>query len=106
MFGAAIGFGTIKRMVREHDDFLGKPIDQLARVMSVRSGKSNLLLHEDAYRNSKDILGEYSDFLSVSESMSIPQDKLKGMVEHVYYRELLVDRKKLISFREHFVSWR
>lgn len=103
---AAIGFGAAKRLVRPHDDFVGSPIDQLARLMGVRSSKSSVLLHEDAFRPSQDILAEYSDFLSVGNSTILSSELSKGMVRAVYYRELMIDTDALGRFAGNFAPWK
>ena len=102
---AGIGFGVAKRLMRTHDDFLGSSIDQLSRVMSVRSDKSNILVHEDAYTPSAEIIEEYADFLSVSEVSRVSSSSAKGMLKNVFYRELYVDRSRFSSYRSNFAQW-
>ncbi|MFH1740129.1 MAG: hypothetical protein ABIH23_14060 [bacterium] len=101
-----IGFGAAKRLMRPHEDFVGSPIDQLARIMAVRSERSDLLIHEEAYRPSEEILKEYKQFVAPGESRMIPENLLKGMKSPVYYREVLVDRQALGRFRDHFDPWK
>lgn len=103
---AAIGFGVAKRLKRRHEDFIGIPIDQLARIMSIKSETANLFIHEDAYSPAADILPEYSDFLSIGEPKMVPADKSKQMLRPVYYREITIDYVTLFEFKEHFVPWR
>lgn len=103
---ACIGFGAAKRLVRPQDDFVGSPIDQLARLMSVRSDRSSVLLHEDAFRPSEDILREYSDFLSVGSSTMLSPELSKGMVRPVFYRELKIDARALGQFTGKFAPWK
>ncbi len=103
---AALGFGAAKRLTRRHEDYLGSPLDELSRLMKVRSESANLLIHDDAYKPSVDILKEYTAFLSVSEPKMVPAESSKGMLRNVFYREMLVDRARLVEFREHFVPWR
>ncbi len=101
-----IGFGPGKRLIRPHEDFLGTPIDQLARIMSVRSERGNLLLHDAAHRPSEEILKEYSGFLQVGEQRMVPAELSKGMRKPVYYRELVIDGAGLRKFRDHFHPWK
>ncbi len=102
---AGIGFGPGKRLTRRHEDYLGTSIDQVARVASVRAAAS-LLIHEDAYRPSVDILREYESFLTVGEPQMVPAEASKHIVRPILYRELRVDRGALADFREHFLPWR
>lgn len=103
---AGIGFGPAKRLTRGHEDYLGSPIDQLARILSLKTANSNLLVHEEAYRPSSDILREYQAFLRVSEAQLLSASASKDMVRPVYYRELQVGRPALVEFSEHFMPWR
>lgn len=103
---SAIGFGTAKRLVRQHDDFLGHPIDRLSRIMGVRSSNASIFLDDEAFRASGEILAEYAPAITISGSIQVPQEITKGMGKNVYYRELLLDRKELVAFEEHFVSWK
>jgi len=103
---AAIGFGPAKRLTRPHEDFLGTPIDQLARIMTVRSETAKLFLHEHAYAPSVEILREYQTFLQVGEPDMVTAASSKHMLRPVFYRELKVNREALVEFRDHFVPWR
>ena len=103
---AAIGFGAAKRLMRRHEDFLGTPIDQLARVMAVRSEVSNLLLQEEAYQPSQDILREYAPFLQVADPKMVSGEASKHQLRPIYYRELIVNRSALVEIRDHFAHWR
>ena len=103
---AAIGYGVVKKLRRAHEDYLGSAIDQLARAMSVRSEATPMILHEDAFVHWKDIFREYDAFLRISDVKSVPQASQKGMLKHVMYREMLLDRDVLLAFKEGFVPWR
>jgi hypothetical protein len=103
---AAIDFGPAKRLSRRHEDFLGTPIDRLSRIMSVRSPTANLLLSEEAYQPSREIVQEYAAFLTTGDPIPLPADKSKGLTRQVFYRELRVDPSLLVEFRDHFVPWR
>jgi len=101
----AIGQGTVKRLNRTSPDFLGTPIDQLSRLMSLRSDRTRFMIHEDAFRNAGDVLREYSEFLSVGDPTPLSKGESKSMISHVFYRELYVDHAKLLGFGKHFVPW-
>ena len=103
---AGLGFGPAKRLTRRHEDFLGTPIDQLSRIMGIRSEKTNLLVDEDAYGPSKDILQEYQPTITVGEPHQVPAAKSKDMLRSVYYREIIVDHAALPEFRNHFSYWK
>jgi hypothetical protein len=101
-----VSYGPVKKLNRPHKDFLGSPLDQLARILGLREVGANLFLHEAAYRTQEEIVREYKNFLSVSESKMLTKKESKSMLEPVYYRELRVDRVALREFRKHFFVWR
>jgi class 3 adenylate cyclase len=103
---AGISYGPVKKLTRTGQDYLGSPLDQLARILGIRSGDTNLFLHEAAYQAQESIVGEYSDFLSVSNVKSLSPQESKGMLQPVYYRELKIRTAELREFREHFSPWR
>lgn len=105
---AGIGYGPAKRLNRPHkpQDYLGSPLDQLARILGIRSSDANLLVHEAAYQSQESIVAEYADFLSVSGSKALSGTESKGMLQPVYYRELKIDHPALQEFRNHFNPWR
>jgi class 3 adenylate cyclase len=107
-FGIRVGIsnGPAKKLLRESEDFLGRPIDELARIMAVRSSRSNILIHESVYRVAKDLLSEYGSFLSVGDAEMVPSDIAKGAREPIWYRELLIDRVAMGHHRDGFSSWR
>jgi hypothetical protein len=102
----ALGYGLAKRLNRPQEDFLGSSIDQLARLMSVRDDDSNLLIQEEAFKVSAEILREYEDCVDVDDPRPLPLQAGKGMLRDIYYRPVRVDRKNLMDFRVHFVPWR
>lgn len=102
---AAIGHGPVKKLKRTQPDFLGSPIDQLARLMSVPPKDTNILIHEDAYRNAGDVLEEYSEFASFGNPKPLKATESKDMIKHVLYREVFIDHISLLMFRKHFVQW-
>jgi class 3 adenylate cyclase len=101
-----ISFGSSKRLKRDHDDYLGTPIDELARIMAVGAPSSNLLLQEQAYQAGDDIMQEYSGVLSVGQSMLVPKEVSKGALRSIYYRAVAVDRPALQRYEDHFDPWR
>lgn len=105
---AGVSYGPAKRLNRPHkqQDYLGSPLDQLARILGIRSSEANLFLLEAAYQTHGAIIAEYSDFLSVSGPKSLSGAESKGMLQPVYYREVKIDRRTLREFRNYFVSWR
>ena len=62
---AGIGYGPAKRLIRNYEDFIGTPIDQLSRIMAVRKDSTNLLVHNAAYQSHEAIFDEYKTFLEV-----------------------------------------
>ncbi|MFQ5585659.1 MAG: hypothetical protein ACE5GF_02375 [Thermodesulfobacteriota bacterium] len=101
-----ISYGAAKRMRRTRTDFLGSAIDILSRIMTIRSERTNLILHEDAYSSSTDIIKEYSDFLTLSESKNLSSTISKTMVHSVPYREICINRAALMEFAGCFAPWR
>ena len=99
-------FGLAKKIIRANEDFLGSSIDQLARIMSIRSTSSNICIQEEAYSHNNKILEEYSSFLKISDTKQIPPKDSKNMIESIFYRELSVDWGNLLKFEEHFFEWR
>ena len=102
---AAIGFGPAKRLNRESDDFIGSPIDQLSRIMSVRIEGIDILINETTYRDNKATLDEYKNFLSVSDAKFLDATKSKEMSTNIFYREVLIDKEKLANHDKNFLPW-
>lgn len=103
---ACIGFGPAKRLMRPTDDFVGTCIDQLSRLMKVSAKRSRILLHEDAYTPSADVLREYDSVVQIGESKMVSSDESKNILKPIYYRECVINRAALVEFREHFVPWK
>jgi class 3 adenylate cyclase len=105
---AGISYGPVKKLTRtgKSHDYLGSPLDQLARILGIRSADANLFLHEAAYQAQEAIVAEYSDFLSISTVKTLSAQESKGMLQPVYYRELRVNRAELREFRKYFSPWR
>jgi len=105
--GAAntIGRGNAKHLP-ESPDYLGRPIDELSRVMAVRSPNTSMLMHEDAYSAAKEALKEYTSFTKVQGPHTIPSAIAKGSVTPIYYYEVLLDRVALGRTHDGFEEWR
>jgi len=103
---AGISNGPAKKLLREKEDFLGRPIDELARVMTVRPPNTNLLLHESAYTAAGDQLRDYTEFMQISEAIMMSASMTKGAAGPIYYREALLNRPALSAFRGAFGAWR
>ena len=101
-----ISFGTAKKLIRKHEDFLGSSIDELARIMNVRSEMSNMFVQEQAYSNNIEVFEEYSSFLRVSHSLQLLSKDSKNMIENVFYRELIIDWEKFLEFNDCFTNWK
>ncbi|MDD4994113.1 MAG: hypothetical protein PHR83_17985 [Paludibacter sp.] len=99
-------YGVTKKLIRANEDFLGSSIDQLARIMSVRSATSNIYIQEEAYNHFEEILKEYKSFLTASEPNKLLPKDTKNMIQDIIYRELFVDWESLLKFDDHFVNWR
>lgn len=99
-------YGIAKKLIRPNEDFLGSSIDQLARIMSVRSATSNICIQEEAYRHFEEILKEYNSFLTTSEPKKLLPKDTKNMIQDIVYREIIIEWEKLLKFNDHFVEWR
>lgn len=106
MIRCGFSYGIAKKLIRTHEDFLGSPIDQLARIMSIRSESSNIYIQEEAYNHFKEVLLEYSSFLSISEPKKILPKDTKNMIKDITYREIIIDLENLLQFNDHFIEWR
>lgn len=102
----AIGGGIVKKLRRGKEDYVGKCIDQLARLMSIRPEKSNFIIHEKLYSASgiKEIIDEY-DFISLSNEYPLSNVASKNMLEKIYYNEIFIDSDKLAEYRKNFKYW-
>jgi hypothetical protein len=101
-----ISFGTVKKLFRANEDFLGSSIDELARIMGIRSSTSNIYIQEEAFRNGDKIIEEYNSFLSVSDSKKLLPKESKNMIKDIFYREANVNLEKLLKHSDDFVDWR
>jgi hypothetical protein len=99
-------FGTVKRLFRANEDFLGSSIDELARIMSIRSSSSNIYIQEEAYRSSDKIVEEYNSFLSISDPIKFPPKDAKNMIKDIIYREVNIDLENFLKYSNDFVDWR
>lgn len=102
----AISGGIVKKLKRGKEDYVGKCIDQLARLMGIRSESSNFIIHETLYSISgiKEIIGEY-DFIFLSDEIPLSNTASKNMLEKVYYKEIKIDSPKLSEYRKNFKYW-
>lgn len=102
---AGIGFGECKRIrTGPPEDYLGSAIDELARIMQVRSTSSTVLVSQRAYETGGGVISEYGG-LSLSDVKEVPAQIAKSS-KTIYYRELIVDRKRLGEERANFAPWR
>lgn len=101
-----ISSGAAKKITKAGGDFIGTPLDQLSRLLDVRSNEANLFLTEAAYTGSQPVVQEYSKFLSVSEPRVLSSGTLKGVIAPVHYRELRINRGEFAEFRGNFEAWR
>jgi hypothetical protein len=99
-------YGISKKLIRPNEDFLGSTIDQLARIMSVRSITSNICIQEEAHNHFQAILKEYNSFLIISEPKKLLPKDAKNMIQDIVYREIIIDWENLLKFNDHFVDWR
>ena len=99
-------YGIAKKLIRPNEDFLGSSIDQLARIMSVRSPTSNICIQEEAYNHFEEILKEYNSFLTISDPKKLLPKDTKNMIQDITYREVLIDWENLLKFNDHFIDWR
>ena len=103
---AAIGSGPAKRLDRGSDDFVGSPIDQLSRIMSLRDEDNDIRIHESVYNDNIDIMDEYKSFLSVGNTKLLTLDKAKSIGTNIFYRNLELSTPELELFSNHFTPWR
>jgi len=107
-FGLRVGVasGPCKKLIRDKEDFLGRPLDELARLMAVRSINTNILIQDEVFRAAKDFLGEYSEVVTIGAPAMIAADVAKGAAEPIFYREVTVNRTALGNFRKGFTAWK
>jgi hypothetical protein len=101
-----IDFGIVKRLSRRHEDYLGECIDRLARIMTVRSDRTNVVVGEKAFDPNQRLLEEYAPLCRVSGPLQLQLAAGKQMQEQVIYRELVPHSDPLPEFADFFVSWR
>lgn len=101
-----VDFGVAKQLSRRHEDYLGEPIDRLARLMTVRSQNSNFLLGENAYGQNRKIVEEYRAICDVSNPLQLSLPSEKVLNEQVIYREVLSVSKDLSNFTDYFTEWK
>ena len=101
-----IDFGVAKRLTRRHEDYLGECIDRLARIMSVRSDRTNFVLSEKAFDPNRKILDEYAALCEASGPLQLQLSGGKQLYEQVIYREVLPKTEASSEFSDYFVQWR
>lgn len=101
-----VDFGVAKQLSRRHEDYLGEPIDRLARIMTVRSQTSSFLIGENAYAQNRKIVEEYRAICQVSGPLQLQLPGGKQLNEEVIYRELLSTSSELSNFTDYFTEWR
>lgn len=105
---AALGFGAAKRLVaarRVSEDYVGTPIDELARINALKEG-DNIKISREAFEPASSILKEYEEAVAVGSLILVPSGKAKAHLREIYYRCLKVDRSVLAEYRSNFVPWR
>jgi hypothetical protein len=101
-----IDYGVAKQLLRRHEDYLGEPIDRLARIMTVRSETSSFLVSENAFGPNRKILEEYSAICEVSAPIQLHLAGGKELAEQVIYREMHLRLNGISNFKEYFVDWK
>lgn len=101
-----ITYGILKKLGgREREDFLGESLDRLSRLMSVKRSDSNILIEQSAFLHSQTIFEEYKSFSKIGDVQGIPLETSKNMITPIFYRPVIVDRDKLLEFKDHFIPW-
>lgn len=101
-----IDFGLAKLLHRPDEDYLGDVIDRLARIMGIRSQRSDILIGENAHSQSKQVIEEYSTLINVSGPIQASLGEAKALASPVIYRELTVLREASSRFEDYFEPWR
>lgn len=100
-----IDFGLSKRLERRNEDYLGECIDRLARIMTVRSERSNFLLSENAFEINRKLVAEYAPLCTPSGPLSLQLTGGKQLHEPVVYRELH-QVEPPAEFSDFFSAWK
>lgn len=101
-----VDFGVAKKLTRRHEDYLGEPIDRLARIMTVRSNTSNFLISENAFDQNRKWIDEYKSICEASIPLQLKLAGGKQLMEQVIYRELLLNAETVSSFSDYFTEWK
>lgn len=101
-----IDFGLAKRLTRHSEDYLGEVIDRLARLMSIRSENTNLVVGEQALDINRQILKEYEDICSISQPLRLNLPQSKAVVFPIVYYELNYQPGIKKSFSDFFSEWK
>jgi class 3 adenylate cyclase len=103
---AAIGYGPCKRLRdRVSADYLGSPIDAVARLTGVAT-KNDLVISEDAFKPNRQTLEDYDDFAKFTELKQLSSEQSKNMVTPVQYRQVIIDRPALNRHEGGFAPWK
>lgn len=103
----AIGFGDATQLARNNAiDFIGKPLDRLARISSEEADESVVFLLDDsAYEQGAELVSEYP-FLHADGPLTLPSSKLKPGEPPVRYWKVVIDRPAFGQFRARFAMLR
>lgn len=102
----AIGYGPAKRLPsRPMDDYLGSPIDTLARLSTIAT-PNDLVVTRTSLDPNRQLLDEYRDFASLSGPHQLSETQSKGMVEPIYYYRVAINRELAGGFESGFSDWR
>lgn len=101
-----IDFGVAKQLSRRHEDYLGEPIDRLARIMTVRSKSSDFLVSENAFAPNRKILEQYKSVCECSEPTQLQLRGAKELTEQVIYRELRLNVSGSSEYSDYFSEWK
>lgn len=101
----AIGYGPCKQLRdRLTSDFLGTPIDVVARLNGAAS-PGEILVTEDAYGPNRQVFDEYEGFVSFGRIEQLSAAESKSMVQPVSFRRASIDRAKMNAHEGNFVPW-
>lgn len=100
----AVTFGPATRLRRETVvDFVGQPLDRLARVASQEQSPDVLCVIDDAaYQQDSQLLRQEFPFVSVAGPYLVSKEKLKAGESPVRYWELRTDDTEMGEYRDFF----
>jgi class 3 adenylate cyclase len=103
---AAIGSGPAKRLVRGSEDYVGRPIDDTARLMTIRPDRASLVVEAETFRSAKEVVEEYGEVVTISDVLRVPGEAAKGRPDPIFFRELEINRERLADFDSCFSPWK